>query len=243
LPVSGLVIGAMSPDFEYLFRLAVYSRIGHSALGLVLFSIPLAFVTWVVFSRVIRPALVDLLPPGLARAMRPSVYSLAPGLIAVAVGALSHIAWDGITHRRGWTPAILPVLLTHVVPGLPLYRLLQHLSSAIGAIAIATWVTRWIRQQPPAARRFAPGQRRRSATVAIALVGIACLAGVLNAAYRQRVHYFSDWLALFAVGSMAAFALSLFALGVASLARRQKEEGQKEEGKKRNRATIPACSD
>jgi len=203
LPISGLAIGSMAPDFEYLLRLAVYSRIGHTAAGLVVFAIPLAFIVWLVFSRVVRPSLVELLPPGLARAMRPPVQSLALGLAAVTVGALSHIVWDGVTHRRGWTPAILPVLLTETVAGLPLYRLLQHLSSAVGAVAIFIWVLRWVRRQPAEARRFAPGQLRRSATVVATLLAVATLAGLVNAATRQPVRNIGDWLALFVVGAMA----------------------------------------
>lgn len=249
LPISGLAIGAMAPDFEYLFRLAVYSRIGHTTAGMILFTIPVAFVAWIVFSRVVRPALVELLPAGLAQAMRPPVQSLALGLAAVAIGALSHIAWDGITHRRGWTPAILPFLLTPVVPGLPLYRLLQHLSSAIGAAAIAIWISKWVRRQPAEARRFAPGQRRRSIAVVVAILAISCLAGITNAAFRQPVRNLGDWLALFVVGGMAAFVLALLTFGISTRARqtkkdeeKQEEETQKREGQKEGPgATIAAC--
>ena len=235
LPISGLAIGSMSPDFEYLLRLAVYSRIGHTTVGLIVFAIPLAFIVWLLFSRIVRPALVELLPPGLARAMRPPVQSLALGLAAVAIGAISHVAWDGITHRRGWTPAILPVLLTEVLPGLRLYRLLQHLSSGIGAIAIVIWVSRWIRRQPPEARRFAPGQFRQSSTVVATVLAVAALSGVVNAAVRQPIENVGDWLALFVVGGMAAFVISLLVLG---LVRRPAEALAKADG-----ATISACPD
>jgi hypothetical protein len=240
LPISGLAIGAMSPDFEYLFRLAVYSRIGHTTWGLTLFAIPLAFVVWLVFSRLVRPALVDLLPPGLARAMRPPVLSLALGLAAVAVGAVSHVMWDGVTHRRAWTSSVLPFLLTTVPPGLPLYRLLQHLSGVFGLVVIAVWARRWVQSQPASARRFAPGQARWSVRVSATLVAIACVAGLTNAAFRQPVRNVGDWLALFIVGGMAAFALSALAF---ALTRRLQSAGKNAEGVAQNRATIPACPD
>ena len=226
----------MSPDFEYLLRLAVTNRIGHSAIGLVVFSIPVGFFVWLVFSRLIRPAAVELLPPGLARAMRPPVLALALGLVAVAIGALSHVMWDGITHRRGWTPAILPVLMTPVVPGLPIYRLLQHLSSAVGAIAIVMWVRGWIRRQPREARRFAPGQFRQSLSVVATILAVSAVAGLANTT-RLPIRNVGDWLALFVVGGMAAFAVALLVFGIIRR-RRPAEALAKADG-----ATISACPD
>ena len=124
-----------------------------------------------------------------------------------------------------------------------MYRLLQHLSSAIGAIAIVVWVLRWVRRQPAAARRFAPGQFRRSAAVVLTLLAVTMLAGVVNAATRQPVRNIGDWLALFVVGGMAAFAVSLLVLGIVRRPRPVSLSPEAMAERDRHGATISACPD
>ena len=66
LPLSALIIGTLSPDFEYFLRLAPITRWAHTPAGVVFFCIPVSIVVWLVFRRLIRPALIDLIPPGFA---------------------------------------------------------------------------------------------------------------------------------------------------------------------------------
>ena len=77
LPPAALVLGTLSPDFEYLLRLAPRGRFGHSPEGLLLFCLPASLAAWLLYLRLIRPALRELLPPGLAAAVGPS----APGRV------------------------------------------------------------------------------------------------------------------------------------------------------------------
>ena len=46
LPLAPLVIGTLSPDFEYLLRLAPTGRFAHSLLGLVVFCVPVSLLAW-----------------------------------------------------------------------------------------------------------------------------------------------------------------------------------------------------
>src|SRR5215213_3950780 len=65
VPAAAVVIGTLSPDFEYLVRLAPRGQFAHSLPGVVLFCVPVSVVVWALFERVVRPAVVSLLPPAI----------------------------------------------------------------------------------------------------------------------------------------------------------------------------------
>src|SRR6185295_10926654 len=75
LPLSALVIGAMSPDCEYFLRLAPITRMAHKPAGVIFFCIPVSLVAWLIFRRLVRPALLELLPPVLAASLGPGSSS------------------------------------------------------------------------------------------------------------------------------------------------------------------------
>ncbi|HUL74413.1 MAG TPA: DUF4184 family protein [Vicinamibacterales bacterium] len=183
LPLSALVIGTMSPDYEYFLRLAPIARVAHQPAGVIFFCLPVSMLAWVVFRRLVRPALVDLFPPGLARALGSPSTSWPLALAAAALGAVSHVAWDGFTHQNDWAVRALPALRTQPLPDLvplPWYKLLQHASSAVGLILLASWVAAWIRATPPEARAWAAGQRRRTVRVVSTILGVSAACGVAD---------------------------------------------------------------
>jgi hypothetical protein len=203
LPLSALVIGAMSPDYEYFLTLAPITREAHTFAGLALFCVPVSLVAWLVFRRVVRPALVDLLPAGLAAALGPASTSWPLALVAVTIGAVSHIFWDGFTHYSDWAVTSWPVLRTRPIPALPLpwYKLLQHGSSIGGTIAIGAWIASWVQAQPVGARVFAPGQRARALRAIAGIALVSVLSGFADSLLGSR-HRWSPELARFAVGAM-----------------------------------------
>ena len=76
-------------------------------------------------------------------------------VVALAVGALTHIVWDAFTHRYGWGVELLPFLNTELLMGdftLPGYKLLQYGSTVIGlplvTIIAAIWIARQKVQRP-----------------------------------------------------------------------------------------------
>lgn len=143
LPLDALVIGTMTPDFEYLMQLAPRGRIAHSPLGLLVFCLPVGVAVWAVYRHVVRPALLTLFPNGLKAGLTARHGSLPSVVAAVLIGAASHSLWDSFTHFHGWGVRQVPALLTmvHVVGRvyLPLYRILQHTSTLVGAIALVVW--------------------------------------------------------------------------------------------------------
>jgi len=222
LPLSALIIGTLSPDFEYFLRLAPVSRWAHTPTGILLFCLPVSMAVWLVFRRLIRPALLDLLPPGLASALGPPSTSWAWAIVAVLLGALTHVAWDGFTHQHDWAVNAWPVLRTEVAaqkwPGLRWYKLLQNLSSAGGLILLAAWLAAWVRSQSPGAGRWAAGQLARASRAA-ALVAFLTIA----AAYVNAVQASSRpvQLSRFAVGGMIGGSLALLLLGAGHEATRR----------------------
>jgi hypothetical protein len=226
LPLSALIIGTLSPDYEYFLRLAPISRWGHTPIGLVAFCIPVSIAVWFVFRRVVRPALIDLLPPGLASALAPPSTSWAWAIVAVSVGALTHAVWDGFTHDHDWAVTAWPFLRTDVapglLPGLRWYKLFQHASTVGGLLAVAAWIAAWVRSQPAGARRWAPGQLARAGRAASLVVFLTAVAAFLNAMQA------STWpmrLSRFAVGGMIGCAAALLLLGAGYGAARRSRRG------------------
>ena len=225
LPLAPLVIGTLSPDFEYLLWLSPTGRFAHSLVGLVVFCVPVSLLVWGMWRAIVRPAFERLLPPGMAammsegaRAAPRSVAALAGlGALAALLGALSHVAWDAFTHANGWAVAHLPVLRGEASRGWPLgvrwYRLLQHASSVVGMAVVVAWGARWVASIPRPARVFAPGQAARSLGVALALLGVAAGTGTLNA-LRASSDRLPTVLGFAAVGAMAGLVLAALVYGV-----------------------------
>lgn len=220
LPLDALVIGTMAPDYEYVLRLAVVGRLGHTPMGLLAFCLPVSLAALALWRTLVRPALLPLVPHGLIDASRldparsglPSI--LLPSSIAILLGAVTHVAWDGFTHRTGWAVSALPALLDPA-PGIgrPWYNVLQHASTLFGAIVIVLWIGRWVRSRPPRDRRFAPGPRGRLVRVAALLIGGASVAAIVNGS-RAIDAGPERMLGCAAVGGMAGLAVTAVAYGV-----------------------------
>lgn len=212
LPLDALVLGTMAPDFEYILRLRVYGRFGHTPPGLLLFCVPVGLVACVVFRALVRPAAMRHLP--VAMQSPAPRHRWLTSAAAVLAGAVTHVLWDSVTHGSADLAVDSP-LLRHLVAGVPVYHVLQHLSTLVGAVAIACWVRAWVRGHPPEARRYAPGERAAALRVAGAMVAFATLAATLNGA--RRLHA-SPVVALgyAAVGGMAGLAAAAVVYGAAT---------------------------
>lgn len=157
LSLTGLVMGSMAPDFEFILRMKVAENIGHTWPGFWLFDIPVAVLLSLVFHRYVRSALVRHLP-GWYRAR---FNALAPVdwltyarqhplavLVSVALGVLTHFFWDAFTHYDGAFVKQLPGLqvdqcfLGQCLPG---FLWMQILSSVVGLV-----VVQWLIGQLPA---------------------------------------------------------------------------------------------
>jgi hypothetical protein len=158
LSLSALAIGSMSPDFLYYLHVPAHRTFGHSLAGLFLFCLPAALLALAVWHGVMKQALLALLPEwAQAKLQRivaqPFAWRGNFGVIAasVLVGALTHVIWDGLTHRNGWAVRLMPelgrLILIGPVRTRPFY-ILQDLSTLLGGALLLLWGVRWLRAEP-----------------------------------------------------------------------------------------------
>jgi hypothetical protein len=223
LPLDALIAGTMSPDFEYILRLAVAGGWWHTPGGLVVACVPASLIAVWIWRVLVRPALLRLLPAGMRPADAPAasprvvLLGVAAAAMAALLGAVTHVLWDGLTHGGGWAVLRLPVLAEPALPlGIdrPWYNLLQHLSTLVGGAILLAWLVGWIRRHPAEARRFAPGQRAALIRVAVVLLAVASAAALANGSRAAGSGL--EWLLGYAaVGGMAGLAAAATAYGLA----------------------------
>ncbi|MBV8760417.1 MAG: DUF4184 family protein [Deltaproteobacteria bacterium] len=183
-----LVIGSMSPDFEYFLRVKLASSISHTWLGLLVFCLPVTLASAWLFHRLIKRPFVHVVPAGIGARLAASAdrpWQLTWGCVAAAlVGAVTHDLWDGLTHYEMWGPQHIAWLREIVhVPGLGAMvrcRVLQHGSTVIGLLALAIFTWRALARMQP--------QPRAPATLGMRIVWIACIA-VVGVACYARIHW------------------------------------------------------
>jgi len=146
--LTGLVVGSIAPDFEYFIRMKVLSTYSHTLLGLIWFNIPVGLAVAFAFHGIVRNRLIDNLPSFLAYRFSPFksldwIYYYQHNRIkvisSILIGAVSHIAWDSFTHETGMMVETIAFLRASVLVAgkdIQLFKLLQHVSSFTGALAI-----------------------------------------------------------------------------------------------------------
>lgn len=154
LPLSGLAMGSLSPDFGYYvgaFGLATHA---HTLRGTLEVCVPSAFVLLLIVLR-LRGLLVAPLPQPHRRAIEclpsPSLQSaanIARMLVALWVGAMTHLAWDSFTHAGGAMVSVIAPL-RHVLfdvsgRAFATYTILQHVGTLFGIVVIGTAYGRWL---------------------------------------------------------------------------------------------------
>jgi hypothetical protein len=182
LDTTCLVIGSMAPDFEYFLRIKQVSTISHTLVGLFYFCVPITLIAAWLFHRVLKEPALQVAPLRGRLAVfaeRPWPTQPLPYLVLSALlGALTHLVWDGVTHRGGIGPRHVAALRTTVhlpIAGdMLVHRVIQHTSSVIGLAVLAIVIGRALRRVTP---RILPTPAAR--TYAIWLISIA-IATVLS---------------------------------------------------------------
>lgn len=154
LSLTGLAVGSMAPDFEYFIRMKLAGQTGHSFWGIFYFDLPVAFLVATVFHLVVRNRLFEQLPEDLRARLsafthfdwkeyvtRHTLWVVA----SILIGICSHLFWDAFTHQTGFFVAQIELLSREVTISrhtIPLYNLLQHASSLVGAMVLWIWFMR-----------------------------------------------------------------------------------------------------
>lgn len=144
--LTALVIGSMTPDFEYFIRMKILSIYSHTWTGLFWYDLPLGLLLFFIYNAWVKDALIDHLPLCLNRRFS-SFKNNAPSfkplfiviVISILIGTASHILWDSFTHPSGYYVRRIHVLKHRVMflgQQVNLYNILQQASSVIGALTI-----------------------------------------------------------------------------------------------------------
>lgn len=147
--LTALVVGSMSPDFEYFLRMKANTQISHTALGIIVFDLPLVLIVSLIFHRLVKgPLLLHLPQPfstnfgGAAHQkwIDFSLINLTIFLYSAIIGVLSHLLWDSFTHSNGFFVGLIPILSYQVYlqdVSIPMYKFLQHGSGVVGLLLMA----------------------------------------------------------------------------------------------------------
>ena len=146
--LTGLVIGSITPDFEYFLRMKVQSNYSHTLSGVFWFDLPFGILLAFVFHDIVRNKLFDNLP----KFLKSRLFALKDFdwnkyfqsnwfvvIISITIGALSHIFWDSFTHESGFLVQAIPSLENKIGllgTQLPIFKILQHGSTIIGGVVI-----------------------------------------------------------------------------------------------------------
>jgi membrane-bound metal-dependent hydrolase YbcI (DUF457 family) len=210
LPLSALMVGSMAPDFGYFFSREESRQFTHSLAGVFLFSLPLGLLVWLFYIALLEKATITLLSDrwhsrfAHTDAVTPALVGRA--CIAIMLGAVTHILWDACTHAGTFVTDAFPALLA-ATPGfrwLPVYHLLQGLSSVVGLAVLAWWARRLHRQPAKSLLRpYSISERARVA--ALWFLGVASLVfALLEWLPYVGTRYDNQWFAA-AAGLMSGF--------------------------------------
>lgn len=147
--LTGLVIGSLTPDFEYFLRMRIKSIYSHTWSGVFWFDLPFGLLLAYLFHNLVRNSLFEHLP----RFLKSRLYSFQTFnwnvyflknwfivIVSIIIGAGSHILWDSFTHERGYFVEIIPLLsqrLNYFGIEVPIFKIVQHTSTFIGGLIIA----------------------------------------------------------------------------------------------------------
>lgn len=148
LSLTGLVIGSLTPDFEYFLRMRIQSDYSHTIAGLFWLDLPLGILLTLLYHNIARDGLIKNLPFNLkSRLFRYTQFDWISHFkahwlvisVSILIGAASHLIWDSFTHEAGYFVSTFPhLLLTIELFGheIPVFKIFQHGSSLIGGLIV-----------------------------------------------------------------------------------------------------------
>ncbi len=153
ISASALVIGSLSPDFEYFFKMSVSGEHGHTILGILYFDIPVTILLMFLFHLVVKGNLIANLPAFLQSRFQPLLHLDFKEhfrkyywvvIISAGAGACSHIFWDAFTHNDGFFAQRIALYRYIVIPfegvRYPLFYGLQQISTYVGSAIVIAYI-------------------------------------------------------------------------------------------------------
>lgn len=222
--LTGLILGSMSPDFEYFIALEPYQTFGHSGLGLLLQAIPLSLLLAWMFHYVIKIPLADHLPGSLGLSGKTKglierhPWRMAKWrdwlvfLVSVVIGFATHVFLDAFTHLHGYF-VVRWTLLNEMLLGYSVYKLLQHGLSLTGLAVFGIMALLWLIRPAPAS---AGNQGSVSAQAKWMYWSIVALTVVATVACKLLFSASGNYIGMLVVSPISGFWLGLAVASVAS---------------------------
>ncbi|MFC4403846.1 DUF4184 family protein [Gracilibacillus xinjiangensis] len=143
-----MVLGSMSPDFEYFLRGMPYGEIGHTLSGFICFNLPIVIIVYWIYKFYIHQTLFSNLPSILQESSPKKVRStrwlkVIVFLYSALFGMVTHVVWDSFTHLDGFMVRNFPFLhypveISHYP--IPIFKFLQHGGTLVGLLAIIAYM-------------------------------------------------------------------------------------------------------
>lgn len=150
--ITALVLGSMAPDFEYFLRFRPKGEIGHTLLGVFYFDLPMVLILYILWNFIVKKPLILNMPHPIDKKfnylLNEKIYInnlryLSVFVVSALIGVYSHILWDAFTHKTGFFVQHVDLLANNInIMSLkvPIYKVLQHGSTLIGAIYIIRYM-------------------------------------------------------------------------------------------------------
>ncbi|ETW94428.1 MAG: hypothetical protein ETSY1_34875 [Candidatus Entotheonella factor] len=211
--MSAAVIGSMAPDFVFWLPLPIDRDTSHSILGLFLFCLPTGVMALWLYQTLIRDPIVALLPRAISVRLplrQPILWRLrnvVRVLLALLLGAVTHIVWDAFTHDNTLITRQFPFFATPLLIQngytLRVYMVLQHGSALVGLGVITFYAWRWYQSTPPRNASHPENLLAwQKASIATCLIVPSVIGAVQNGLYKAPREASLQALQVF---SMAAF--------------------------------------
>lgn len=198
---AAIAIGAMTPDLPLFLRGIVPPYSVTHDLAWLPVTVVMAFALLLVWRCVLRPATRELLPrrvaerlpegwdAGAPAAARETVGGGVSGIlwlvVSLALGVITHVAWDFFTHEGRAGDALFPALEQQWGP-LPGVKWLQYGSGAFGLAGLAVFGLWWLSKRAAVpGRRVVPDAVRAAwwLSLPVALVGASLVALVVEGGF------------------------------------------------------------
>lgn len=217
LPLSGIVVGSVAPDLEYLAHLDTERTIGHLLHGVFLLDLPLALVLLALWHGLIKEPLAAIVSPRLRPPIDTSPFAFGPaarfGMVVASIltGVAGHLLWDGFTHRDGFITTRIAFLREAI--GRPhVYDLFNYASTVAGMLLLGWWWWRCVEARRTGAdlaqSTLLPAAVRRVALAA--LVALSAAGGFANGARLRHDGWGIETTVIGAIlGAMAACLITI----------------------------------
>ncbi|NLR64297.1 DUF4184 family protein [Chitinophaga varians] len=209
LSLTGLMIGAMVPDFFYFVLFDPYFDDGHQWWGIFLYDIPLALLLAFLYHELAKPALIRYLPAWAAARLHHFRYfqwssyfrkNFLVVILSIIAGTLTHFFLDGFTHGHGYFVQLFPFLQGEAVlfgEPMEIWYVMQYLTSAVGLLLLFWFFMRLPRPYLPA-----EVQGRHKPVFWLFIIVIA---SAILLFYRQQPHMFHKSMDYLAIVMAAVF--------------------------------------